>query len=157
MKDECPGDEAMVKPSTAAAIDITVRNRLVKEKRDINVYHHANRSAHIISSNSSLTRGIKPTETDDYLHISVVSGPGHLGHYCVLDLPAFLDFKFSLIGEATLLHRGQRTLLRIPPGPPTWELKMTIPGQSPLIRSLTEDTITVADDGQWPDESPGEA
>ncbi len=153
---EFPGDETMVKPSAAAAIDITVQNRLVKEKRDINVYHHANRSAHIISSNSSLTRGIKPAEADDYLHISVVSGPGHLRHYCVLDLPAFLDFRFSLIGEATLLHQGGRTLLRIPPGPPTWELKMTIPSQSPFIRPRTEDYITVADDDQWPAQSPGE-
>lgn len=142
----------MVKPSTAAAIAITVWNRLVKEKRDINVYHHANRSAHIISYNNSLACGIRPVQTDDYLHISVVSGPGYLKHFCILDMPAFMDFKFTPMGEATLMHQGSRTLLRIPPGPPTWELKMTVPRLSSVNRSLTGEYITVADDGQWPDE-----
>ncbi|NIN22136.1 MAG: hypothetical protein GTO45_28610, partial [Candidatus Aminicenantes bacterium] len=36
-------------------IDMTVRNNLATEKRDLNVYHHATRSAYMISHNNSIT------------------------------------------------------------------------------------------------------
>ena len=85
-------------------VDLTICNRLIKERRDLNVYHHSKRSSHIISCNNSLTRPVKPVEADDYLHISVARGPGYLTDYCVLDLPAFMDFKISLTGEATVFH-----------------------------------------------------
>ncbi len=141
--------------SMTKQIDITVRNKLIKEKRDVNVYHHSNRSAHILSCNSTLTRRIKPVEADDYLHISVVSGPGHLKNDCVLDLPSFVDFRFSLPGEITLVHSGERTLLRIPPGPPIWELKMTIPKQLSSRDSINSDHITIGDDEEWLDSTDG--
>jgi hypothetical protein len=134
-------------------IDITIRNKLIKEKRDINVYHHTNQSAHIISSNSSIKRGIKTVEENDYLHISVDRGRGHLKADCILDLPSFADFRFSLPGEVTLVHSGERTLLKIPPGPPLWELKMTIPKRSSAVDSLIEDHITIGDIDEWPDSS----
>ena len=132
-------------------VDITVRNKLTKEKRDINVYHHFNRSAHIVSCNSTITRGIKPVQEDDYLHISVVSGPGIFKEHCVLDLPAFVNFKFSLSGEVILIHSGGRTLLRIPPGLPLWELKMTVPEGLSTTSSFSKDYVTVANDEEWPE------
>lgn len=137
-------------------IDITVWNKLIKEKRDINMYHHSNKSAHIISCNSSLTRGIKPMEENDYLHISVGRGPGYLKHYCILNLPSFLDFRFSITGEAILIHSGERTLLQIPPGPPTWELKMTIPSRLSSGDTLNGNYITIGDDDELPDSLYGE-
>jgi hypothetical protein len=130
--------------------NITVWNKLIKERRDINVYHHSRNSAHIISSNSSVTRGIMSKEADDFLHISVVSGPGYLKNYCILDVPSFLDFKFSLAGEVILFHMGERTLLKIPPGPPIWQLKMIIPKHSSFIDSLNGNYITIGDADQWP-------
>jgi hypothetical protein len=36
-------------------IDITVRNKLVTEKRDLNIYHHSKRSAYMISHCNSIT------------------------------------------------------------------------------------------------------
>lgn len=126
-------------------VDITVWNKLIKEKRDINVYHHSNKSSHILSCNSSLTRDIKTKEENDYLHISVGRGPGYLKYYCFLDLPSFLDFRFSLTGEAILTHSGERTLLQIPPGPPTWELKMTIPNRLSSGDTLNGNYITISD------------
>lgn len=131
-------------------VEITVRNKLLKEKRDINVYHHANKSAHIVSCNSAITRGIKPVEEDDYLHISAVSGPGILKDDCVLDLPAFVDFRFSLPGEVTLIHSGARTLVKIPPGPPLWELKITMPEWTDG-KTLNGDHVTVGDSEEWPE------
>jgi hypothetical protein len=139
--------------SITKQIDITIRNKLIKEKRDINVYHHTSQSAHIISCNSSITRGIKTVEENDYLHISVDRGRGHLNNDCILDLPSFVDFRFSLPGEITLVHDGERILIKIPPGPPIWELKMTIPKRSSAVDSLTEDQVTIGDIDEWPDSS----
>ena len=110
-------------------IAITVENKLIKEKRDINVYHHSTRSAHIISHNSSITLPLKTVEKDDYLHISVVSGPGSLWKDCLIGLPSWANFEFASEGKLTLTHSDdpKRTLLKIPPGPPAWQLKMTRP------------------------------
>ena len=113
--------------------DVTVENKLIKEKRDINVYHQSTRSAHIISRSSSITLPLRPIADDDYLHISVVSGPGHLWKDCVIDLPSWVNFEFSLEGKAVISHMNDRTFLKIPPGPPTWQLKMTRPNNSTRV------------------------
>ncbi|MCU0289222.1 MAG: hypothetical protein MUF15_22855 [Acidobacteria bacterium] len=42
------------------------------------VYHHSNRSAYIISHNSSISIPLRTSGEGDYLHISIVSGPGNL-------------------------------------------------------------------------------
>jgi hypothetical protein len=133
-------------------VELIIRNKLVKDRRDVNVYHHISRSSHILSCNSSLTRSIRTVEEMDFLQISVVTGPGHLKDYCVLELPSFLDFRFSLVGEAILIHSGEWTLLRIPPGPPTWEIKMTIPRRLSMRDSLNDHCITLSDDGEWPED-----
>lgn len=133
-------------------VGFTIRNKLVKDRRDVNVYHHINRSSHILSCNSSLTRCINTGEEEDFLQISIVTGPGHLKDNCILDLPSFLDFRFTLTGEVILIHSGERTLLKIPPGPPTWEIKMTIPRRLSFPVSLSENCIIISDDGEWPDE-----
>jgi hypothetical protein len=121
-------------------ITITVENKLKKEKRDLNVYHQSTRSAHIISHNSSITLPLRTVEEDDFLHISLIRGPGNLWKSCLIDLPSWSDFEFSLEGKVTLTHSGDRTLLKIPPGPPKWELKMTRPAEAPRIQ---EDKVTI--------------
>jgi hypothetical protein len=111
-------------------VKITIKNKLETEKRDIHVYHHATRSAHIISYNRSVVLSLRTTEKDDYLHISVITGPGNLKYDCVLDLPAWADFKLNTEGKLTVTHSGDRTLAKIPPGPPTWTLSITRPKRS---------------------------
>ncbi|MCK5056424.1 MAG: hypothetical protein KAT34_07210 [Candidatus Aminicenantes bacterium] len=111
------------------AIDIIVKNDLTMEKRDVNIYHHSENSAHIISPGSSTALPLK-TIGEDYLHISVIRGPGNLLRDCQLNIPPWADFEFSLEGKVTITHRGNRTLLKIPAGPPAWQLKMTAPGKS---------------------------
>jgi hypothetical protein len=123
--------------------EVTVRNRLVAEKRDVNIYHHFAKSANMISHDSSITLALRPVEEDDYLHISVVSGPGKLSKDCVFDLPAWADFEFSAIGNGSLHHSGDRMLLRIPPGPPLWQIKVTRPPASAI--APTEDYIILGD------------
>jgi len=144
------GDSDMTKQLAVNEVEITVRNRFLKDRRDIHVYHYSDSSSHIISANSSLTRRIDSIGANDYLHISVSSGPGHLKNYCILDLPAFLDFRFLLNGEVVLIHSDDRTLIRIPPGPPLWELKMSIPKRSPFNTLSNGGQITIGDADEWP-------
>ena len=154
---KCSGEEDMLKGSNITKeVDITIRNKLLKEKRDVNVYHHSDRSAHIISCNSSLTSGIKPGTENDYLHISVVSGPGHLKNDCVLDFPSFMDLRFSSAGDFDFVHSGERVLLRIPPGPPTWQIKMTFSTRLSSFGLLTREHVIISDGGEWAGDSSEE-
>jgi hypothetical protein len=111
----------------------------------LRVYHHASKSAHMICFESSITLPLKTVIENDYLHISIVSGPGRLEGNCVVNLPSWIDFELSSAGDAAITHSGDRTLLKIPPGPPTWQLKMTRSLDS-IIDQLS-DRVTIGDDG----------
>lgn len=125
--------------------NITVRNRLITEKRDINIYHHSTRSAHIISRASSLTIPLKGSSENDYLHISLVSGPGNLWRDCLLSVPSWADLEFSCDGRVTMTHCKNRTIIKIPPGPPTWQLRISRPaGACPVPKP---DQVTIGDEG----------
>ena len=124
-------------------IEITVINKLTSEKRDLNVYHHFTRSAYMISHNSSIVVPLHTAAEGDYLHISIVSGPGNLEKDCAIDLPSWVDFKFFSQGDFTVTHAGGSTLLEIPSGPPVWQLKITRP--TSLIPALTPDQVTIRD------------
>jgi hypothetical protein len=106
-------------------LKITVENKLIIEKRDLNVYHHFTRSAHMISYNSSITVQFRSVIEDDYLYISIVGGPGPLEGKCLINLPSWVDFEFTTRDSITVVHAGDRVFLKIPPGPPSWQLKMT--------------------------------
>lgn len=125
----------------AKEIDITIENKLITEKRDINVFHHSTRSGHIISHQSSITLPLRSVGDgeDDYLRISIVSGPGHLWMDCVINLPSWANFDLSLEGKLNVTHSTDkgRTVLKIPPGPPFWELKLTRPTGLSSIGPLT--------------------
>jgi len=129
-------------------INITVENRLVREKRDMNVYHHSTGSAHLISHDSSITLPLKTVIEDDYLHISIVSGSGRLQSKSVVNLPSWADFEFSYRGDVTVAYPGDRTLVKIPPGHPTWQIKMTR-SLSSLIDKSTDHIII--DEGKLED------
>jgi hypothetical protein len=130
-------------------VEITIKNKLVMEKRDINVYHHAGGSAHIISYNSSVTLPLRTVSEEDYLHISVISGPGNLKYDCVIDLPSWADFELTSEGSVTVTHSGDRTLAKIPPGPAAWMLKMTRPdtSNSNSAKSVSAAVVTVINEG----------
>jgi hypothetical protein len=123
-------------------INITIENRLVMEQRDMNIYHHSTKSAHMISCDSSITIPLKPVSEDDYLHISIVSGPGHLKNRSVINLPSWVDFDISSAHDVSVTHSSDRTLLRIPPGLPKWQLKMT---RAPGIDQRAG-RVTISDD-----------
>lgn len=110
----------------------------------MNVYHHSTGSAHMISYDSSITLPLKPFIDDDYLHISLVSGPGRLEGNCFVNLPSWINFELSSAGDVTTAHSGERTLLKIPPGPPIWQLKITR-SLSSLINQPS-DHVTICDD-----------
>ena len=125
-------------------INIIIENKLLIEKRDMNVYHHATRSAHMISHNNSITLPLRPLIEDDYLHISIVSGPGRLEGHCVVNMPSWIDFELAYAGNAAVAHSGERTLLKIPPGLPVWQLKMTRSLSSRINKSSAR--VTIGDD-----------
>lgn len=108
----------------AKEINITIENKLGMAKRDMTIYHHSSRSAHMISPESSITLPLRPVMEDDYLHISIVNGPGRLESICVVNLPSWVDFEIFSAGDATVTHSDGRILLKIPPGVPTWQLRM---------------------------------
>jgi len=122
---------------------ITVQNKFNKEKRDINVYHHAGKSAHIISYNSAFTFPFNTDGEDDYLHISIVYGPGNLWKEYLVNLPSWADFEFSSEGKVSITHCGPRTILKLPPGPPIWQLKMTRPTETP--GNYAPDHVTIGE------------
>jgi hypothetical protein len=108
-------------------IEMEVRNSLFNEKRDLNVYHHSPRGAYMISYGNSIKVPLATKESGDYVHLSVVSGPGSLEKESWLDLPSWCDFSISGLGNGDFSHSGGRTLVRIPPGPPVWQVKITRP------------------------------
>ena len=130
-------------------IHITVRNKLVIEKRDLNVYHHSKRSAYMISHDNSITIPLGTVEYGDYLHLSIVSGPGSMEKDCWINIPSWCDFTVSSMGNGDLTHSGDRTLLRIPPGPPVWQLKIT--RSSGQNNPPIEDYISIGDNEHEPD------
>lgn len=127
----------------AKAINITIKNKLEIEKRDMTIYHHFARSAHMISHNSSITISLMPIIEGDYLHISIVSGPGNLLNQSVFNLPSWADFELFSAGNIMLSHSNGRVLLKIPPGPPIWQLKMK---QSLSNNNKPADIVIISDD-----------
>lgn len=127
----------------ASDINFTILNKLVIEKRDMNIYHHSRKSAHMISYNSSVTLPLKPVSDDDYLYISIVNGPGDLKTRSIVNLPSWVNFDFLSEGKLTVTHSDGRTLLKIPPGLPGWQLKLTL---SSSYTDPQSDRIIISDD-----------
>ncbi len=121
---------------------ISVENKLIKEKRGINIYHHATNGAHIISHGSSLKIPLETAEKDDYLHISLITGPGHLWQSCFIIMPPWVDFEFSTEVKTTITHLSSKIILKIQPGPPGWQLKITCPAEAAHKKSTTRLIIT---------------
>jgi hypothetical protein len=126
-------------------IDILLENKLKREKRSINVYHYASKSAHIISDNSSLNIPLKGFKQEDYLHISLARGPGPMCHPYRLDIPSSLDFDISSDEGIRLTHKGQRSILTISPGLSNWQIKITSPLE--FFDNKQKNTITLSDSG----------
>ena len=122
--------------------NITVENKLIEERRYINVFHQSTRSAHLISYNSSITLPLGTVEENDYLYISAVRSNSNLWKTCLIKIPSWADFEFSSEGKVALAHshHDDRTILKISPGPPTWQLKMT-PSVTCLSNKLSDHVI----------------
>jgi hypothetical protein len=105
-------------------MNITIENKLVLEERDMSVYHQATRSAHMISHDSSVTLPLEPAAAEDYLYISIIGGPGHLKRVNIVDMPSWVDFEFLTEGKVGVSHSNNRTLVKIAPGLPGWQLKL---------------------------------
>ncbi|MCP4150168.1 MAG: hypothetical protein GY757_20645 [bacterium] len=128
----------------AKEVNITVENKLLTEKRDMTVYHHSSRSSHMIGSDSTLTIPLKSASEEDYLYISIVRGPGRLESQGLITLPAWADFDFTFEGNVTLSRSGDRTQLKIPPGLPIWQLKLSSSSAARIFD--TSDRVTISEE-----------
>lgn len=97
----------------------------------------------MISHGNSISIPLGTVEDGDYLHLSIVSGPGSMEKDCWIDIPSWCDFTVSGLGNGGLTHSGKRTLLKIPPGPPVWQLKTTRPVG--LLNVQTPAHLTIGD------------
>lgn len=112
-------------------INIIIENKLLLEKRGLNVYHRADRGIHLISGGSSYTVSLNPRDETDYINLSVAIGPGYMEQSNVIDLPSWLNYEFLSEGKLVVKHDGGRNRLTIPAGLPEWKLKLTLPA-SPI-------------------------
>lgn len=133
------------------AIDLTIRNKLVMEKRDIVVYHHSTRGSHMISVDSAVTFPLMSVLEGDYLHISIVGGPGNLENTNVADLPSWADFEVYSNQTIAVFHAGDRTIVKLPPGTSPWQLKITRLRRSTV--GCVSDSVIIGDrqDGNFQD------
>lgn len=131
----------------AEEFNIKVENKLIEERRYINVYHQSTRSAHLISYNSSITLPLGTGEENDYLYISAVRSHGNLWKACLINVPSWVDFEFSSEGKVAIAHSNDadRIILKVPPGPPTWQLKMT--QSTAAFMGKPSDNVIIDDSG----------
>jgi hypothetical protein len=127
--------------------NIKVENKLIEERRYINIYHQSTRSAHLISYNSSITLPLGTVEESDYLYISAVRSNGNLWKTCLINIPSWADFEFSSDGKVAIAHSNDenRTILKVPPGPPTWQLKMI--HSTAVLMGRPSDNVIIGDSG----------
>jgi hypothetical protein len=144
-------------------LTIEVKNNFKRGKRGIIVHDSSKKQDWIVpwekNALGDTTQEFDfPGGTDDYLVIAVTPGAGDL-KWCKAELPAALPFIFipggmEKIGILTSSD-GERTTLRIPPGSPTWQLKIRQPTQI-MAQMANEEpgsgegggsNVTVGDDG----------
>ena len=120
-----------------------IQNRLGREKRDLSIYHHLKKSAYMLSHSNSATIPLGTQNDGDYLHLSMVSGPGSQERDCWFDIPSWCSVEFSRLCNGGFAHRGERVIMKIPPGPPVWQVKITrphdIPGDPDEIQIIISD------------------
>jgi len=117
-------------------------NNLIIEKRDMNVYHHNDKSIHLISHGNSIKIPLQSTNQKDYIHLSVAVGPGYMERENIVDLPSWLNYEFLSEGRFAAYRSDHRTLLKIPAGLPEWKLKLTL---SQLPGKSAQGRVTISD------------
>lgn len=127
--------------SSETGIELKIHNKMIGEKRDLNIYHNHDRGAYMISRNNYVNLKLHNIDENDFLYISIVSGPGAMTKDCWINLPSWCFCSFSSMCNADICLSGQRFMVRIPPGPPVWQLKIC----SPKISPDNKDEIIIGD------------
>lgn len=128
--------------------NMVIENDLHIEKREISIYHHSRTRTYIISHGNAVKIPLSSNAEMDYLHISLVRGPGVLQSDCFIYLPDWIDFDFSdsnLNGTFFFKHSSGRIFLKIPPGFPNWELKVFNHNDQKSPQGLKVDQIVLCD------------
>ncbi len=134
---------------------VVINNLVLREKREISVYHHGTRGAHLISPNSSVKLPLRMESKGDYLHISPVMGPGFILSRWVVCFPGFLTFECDIDRKLSVRQGPGETCIKIPPGAPNWHVKVMLPPGTARGNGLVNVTVTEFDDDVEPVKGPG--
>lgn len=140
--------------------EVTVENKFTRGKRGIIVYNSSEQKDCIIpfkenGKNNSRKKFDLPTGSkgNNYLVISLTPRPVNLTTTCKIDLPSTVPFTFIPVGTQSIkiTPSGKRTTLKIPGGPPTWQLKIDNPLKSmltnrPMVEEGGGNNVTVGED-----------
>jgi hypothetical protein len=127
---------------------IEIQNKLVNQKKSIDVYHHVTGITDTISYNHSITLPIKTfisKQKPDFIQITIKKEPGDSIEEIAVNLPSWAKYEFSPNNniDITIIYLENRTLLKIPPCPPTWKLKIYRPDNSTF---QSNDNVIIHDD-----------
>ena len=115
------------------AVSIMIKNKLIREKKDLAVYHHASKSAHIVNCNSSIYINLSKRLTTDYLHLTQITGNEQFTADCYLSLPSWLDYTVESDKKLEATQHGGHTVLRLPSGFDQWKIKISTPKNPQLL------------------------
>jgi hypothetical protein len=134
-------------------MSIVIRNNLISEKRDLNVYHHSTRSAYIVSHKNEVSIRLEKFAKGDFLDLSIVRGPGSMENECWMRVPSGCVFSIRNMSDSDTVYTDECIWVRFPPGPPLWQLKLA----QPLNNNITDkkEYIIIGDLEHKPDEGLG--
>lgn len=113
----------------SSPVQISVCNKLFRERKDVHVYHHFTRGTHIISQGHSVEFPLLGKDQGDYFHIGIHRGSSITSGSCRVIIPIPLDLECSSLSDIIISHFKDgdtiNTKLVLPPGSPEWEMTLT--------------------------------
>lgn len=126
-------------------IEIKFDNKLLIEKRDLNIYHRKNKGTHLISYGSSVKIPLQIMSEGDYVNLSVAVGPGYMERQNTVELPYWLNYEVLSEGRIGATHTGGRIRLKFPAGLPEWTLKLSL---SKSHNEHSEGRVVISDENE---------
>jgi hypothetical protein len=125
-----------------------IENLLKFEKREIKVSHHSAAKEVTLGYEVSTSNnfGLLPAG-GDHLLVEIV-GAGALNRNCWVKLPKKGNVMFIPEENQYIecINTNEDIFMKIPPGPPTWKLKITRPSGLSVPGKPIEDNVTISDD-----------
>lgn len=102
---------------------MVILNRMMKSKADLAVYHHADKSAHIVTYSEAIEVSLTDTR-GDYIELSQISGSGPLPEESVIRFPDWLGYRIQVSKKVEVVHQDGQVVLSLVPGMERWHIKV---------------------------------